>query len=276
MSVHRYYRLAVWLPLVIPALVWGVTRLFGFPLFQPLGALVAALLLSLLYGGAPYALLAAWAGAAVRRSRVAWFAETVIHPARRVVYTDGASLMHYSTVRQAIVAASLGAGATLWSARAEAQAAAQAAASLPGVVPGARVRLWLSEARLQREGPPHRFLLRATVESLDADSLRLRVPGAEGALAVPRSEIRRLEVSRGSPSRVASAVERGLGAALLGAGLAALFNAPADRGALVHERTGWRAAGVGAAWGGAAGALFGVLFPYERWRRVMPRRVVSY
>jgi hypothetical protein len=61
MSVHRYYRLAVWLPLVIPGLVWAGARLFGLPAFELLHDLAVTLLLSLLYGGVPYAVLAAWA-----------------------------------------------------------------------------------------------------------------------------------------------------------------------------------------------------------------------
>ena len=35
------------------------------------------------------------------------------------------------------------------------------------------------------------------------------------------------------------------------------------------RRTDWRAAGVGAAWGAGIAGTIGLIFPYERWRRVI-------
>jgi hypothetical protein len=134
------------------------------------------------------------------------------------------------------------------------------------VRPGARVRVWIPEPDRQQEGPYRRQLLRGTVESVDG-TLRVRVPGTAGSLAIPRASVRRLDVSRGV-SRPASAVERAIGGAIGGAISFALLNDPRRRGG-PHYRTDWRAAGVGAAWGGGIGAVIGLAFPHERWHRVI-------
>jgi hypothetical protein len=134
------------------------------------------------------------------------------------------------------------------------------------VRPGTRVRVWIPETDRQQEGPYRRQLLRGTVESVDG-TLRLRVPGTAGSLAIPRASVRRLDVSRGV-SRPASAVERAIGGAIGGAISFALLNDPRRRGG-PHYRTDWRAAGVGAAWGGGIGAVIGLAFPHERWHRVI-------
>lgn len=134
------------------------------------------------------------------------------------------------------------------------------------VRPGTRVRVWIPEPSRQEEGPYRRQLLRGTVESVDG-TLRLRVPGTTGSLAIPRAAVRRLDVSRGV-SRGASAVERAVGGAIGGAITYALLNDPRRRGG-PHYRTDWRAAGVGAAWGGGIGAVIGFAFPHERWHRVI-------
>ena len=135
------------------------------------------------------------------------------------------------------------------------------------VQPQSRVRVWIPETPRQEEGPNRRQLLRGTVESVDASSLRLRIPGISGSLAIPRASVRRLDVSRGV-SRGASMVERAVGGAIGGAILFALLNDP-DRSGGPHYRTDWRAAGVGAAWGGGIGAVVGLTFPHEHWRRVI-------
>jgi len=110
--------------------------------------------------------------------------------------------------------------------------------------------------------------LRGTVESVDG-SVRLRVPGASGPLAIPRTSVRRLDVSRGV-SRAASAAERAVGGAIGGAISFALLNDP-DRSGGPHYRTDWRAAGVGAGWGAGIGAIIGFAIPHERWHRVTRR-----
>ncbi len=120
-------------------------------------------------------------------------------------------------------------------------AARVANAQFPAEVrPGTRVRVWIPEMPRQEEGPYRRQLLRGTVESVDGGSLRLRIPG----------------------------VERAVGGAIGGAITLALLNDPRRRGG-PHYRTDWRAAGVGAAWGGGIGAVVGLAFPHERWHRVI-------
>jgi hypothetical protein len=109
--------------------------------------------------------------------------------------------------------------------------------------------------------------LRGTVESVDEGTVRVRVPGALGSLAIPRASVRRLDVSRGV-SRGASMVERAVGGAIGGAIVFALLNDPRRRGG-PNYRTDWRAAGVGAAWGAGIGAVIGLTWPHERWRRVI-------
>ena len=138
------------------------------------------------------------------------------------------------------------------------------------VTVGTRVRVWLPESNRQSEGPWSRQLLRGSVEGVAGDTLRLSVPGAFGAISIPRSSMRRLEVSRGV-SRPASAFERAVGGAIGGAISWAIVNDPRNvRGP--HYRTDWQAAGVGAAWGAGIGAVIGLLFPHERWRQVGRKR----
>src|SRR5437868_4341487 len=86
--------------------------------------------------------------------------------------------------------------------------ASLASAQFPARVQvGTRVRVWLPEQSRQMEGPWRRQLLRGTIESIAADTLRLGIPGTLGTVAIPRSSIKRIEVSLGV-SRGASMVER--------------------------------------------------------------------
>jgi len=149
---------------------------------------------------------------------------------------------------------------------------AVAQAQFPSEVkPGARVRVWLPEPYRQEDGPARRQLLRGTVETVTPDTLRLSIPGTATLLAIPRSSVRRLQLSRGEPSRPASAIERAIGGALGGAISFAAMNDPRRSGG-PHYRTDWRAAGVGAAWGAGFGAVVGFVFPHEQWRGVRLRR----
>lgn len=134
------------------------------------------------------------------------------------------------------------------------------------VQPGARVRVWIPETNRQQEGPNRKQLLRGTVESVDG-TLQLRVPGTAGSLAISRASVRRLDVSRGV-SRGASMFERAVAGAIGGAITFGLSNHP-DNATGPSYRTDWRAAGVGAAWGAGIGAVVGLIWPYERWRRVI-------
>ena len=132
---------------------------------------------------------------------------------------------------------------------------------------GTRIRVWVPEPYSQDRGPWRRQLLRGTVASLTPDTLRLSVPGTDGTLAVARASIRRLDVSRGRPSRPASAIERAFAGAIVGAISTALDNDPNGTRWPNYSR-GWRAAGEGAKWGAAFGAVVGFVLPTERWRRV--------
>ena len=136
---------------------------------------------------------------------------------------------------------------------------------------GARVRVWVPEPYRQMEGPARRQLLRGTVETLASDTLYLSIPGTAGTVAVPRVAMRRLQLSRGRPSRPASAIERAVGGAIGGAVSWASLNDPRRRGG-PHYATDWRAAGVGAVWGAGIGAVTGLVFPHEQWRRVRLRK----
>lgn len=143
-----------------------------------------------------------------------------------------------------------------------------AAAQFPSdVQPGTRVRVWIPEPARQDQSPDHRQLLRGTVESIDGGILRLVVPGTAGSLAIPRSSVRRLDVSRGV-SGAASMLQRAAGGAIGGAILFALLNDP-NRAGGPHYDTDWHAAGVGAAWGAGIGGAIGLVFPFEQWRRVI-------
>jgi hypothetical protein len=143
-----------------------------------------------------------------------------------------------------------------------------AAAQFPSEVQsGARVRVWLPEPALQEQGPMRRQLLRGTVQSVDRTMLNLSVPGTAGTLAIPRAAVRRLDVSRGV-SRPISMVERAVAGAIASAITLGLMNDP-RRSSSPHYRTDWQAAGVGAAWGGGVGAVIGLIWPYEHWKRVI-------
>lgn len=132
---------------------------------------------------------------------------------------------------------------------------------------GTRVRVWIPEATRQAEGPNKRQLLRGEVEAVNAETLRLRIPGSSGAIAIPRTAVRRLDVSRGV-SRPASMIERAVGVGIATAITLALMNDPGNSSG-PNFRTDWEAAGVGAAWGAGVGAVAGLIWPYERWRRVI-------
>lgn len=62
MSVRLIYRISIWLPLLVPAGALVVVRLFDLqPANVPARKFVQLMAASLLYGGIPYGVLAAWA-----------------------------------------------------------------------------------------------------------------------------------------------------------------------------------------------------------------------
>jgi hypothetical protein len=105
-------------------------------------------------------------------------------------------------------------------------------------------------------------LLRGKVTALAADTLYLAVADSLGPLAIPRTLIQRLDLSRGVPSRGVSALRRGVGGAIGGALVGWAI------GALDDDIDNGDAALIGGAIGLGTGALFGALFPHERWKRM--------
>lgn len=132
---------------------------------------------------------------------------------------------------------------------------------------GTRVQVRLPEVQYQFAGTRGQFL-RGRVTALNPDTLYLAVTDSVGPLAIPRGLIDRLAVSRGVPSRVESALKRGLlsGAltALLVAGLAELDDDPGSD-------TGTSAL-VGGAVGFGTGVVFGAIYPRERWKSLDLRK----
>ena len=145
------------------------------------------------------------------------------------------------------------------------QAAATLSAQWPAsITPGTRVRVRLPEVQYQ-EGTHRGHLLRGRVTALAPDTLYLAVTDSLGPLAVPRTLVEHLDISRGVPSRATSALRRGL---LAGAGTAlllVLFNEMDDGSDRTSPGT---AALVGAGVGVSLGALVGALYPRERWASV--------
>lgn len=145
----------------------------------------------------------------------------------------------------------------------------QSAADLPA---GTRVRV----------AEPATGRLVGTVTEVRRDTLLVLARGE--VHAVPISSIRTIQVSRGRPPRLASALEGGAIGLLTGAiGGAASLAIPSllapdacDRegdGVLCFSTGEWALVGVviGAPLGAASGAVAGLIFPRERWRSVTPR-----
>ena len=134
----------------------------------------------------------------------------------------------------------------------------------PSVSSGARVQVCLPEVQYQLGGR-RGHLVRGRVTSLTTDTLYLAVTDSLGPLAIPRQMIERLEFSRGVPSRLASALRRGLiSAAATSLLLVVLneFDEEQNRGS-----TG-SAALIGAVGGFVAGGVAGAIYPTERWKHV--------
>lgn len=132
----------------------------------------------------------------------------------------------------------------------------------PDLRVGARVRLQLPEAEFQYMGSRGQ-LVRGTVAHLFPDTLYLRLGDSVGTVAIPRALIRRLDVSRGIPSRIGSAARTGLFWGLALGLVTALYpqREPATRS---HTEE----AAIGAGVGFSLGAMFGAIYPLERWKRL--------
>ena len=106
-------------------------------------------------------------------------------------------------------------------------------------------------------------LLRGRVSSLAEDTLYLAVADSLGPLAIPRSFVKRLEISRGAPSRGISALLGGLIGGAFGAATFYLVTVISPNGGDSGD-----AALMGGAIGLGLGGLSGALWPQERWKRV--------
>jgi hypothetical protein len=132
------------------------------------------------------------------------------------------------------------------------------------LVSGARVRARLPEVQYQMDGV-RGHLIRGRVTALSGDTLYLAVTDSLGPLAIPRSLIQRLDVSRGVPSRGLSALQRGVLSGALGALTGLLvFGIDDEPDGIVAGEAALVYGGVSLALGGVLGALF----PHERWKRV--------
>jgi hypothetical protein len=59
MSIYTIYRGCIWLPILVPAVLIVVAKAFGLPLAE--GIVAELIAYSLIWGGLPYTVLAAWA-----------------------------------------------------------------------------------------------------------------------------------------------------------------------------------------------------------------------
>jgi hypothetical protein len=151
-------------------------------------------------------------------------------------------------------------------------AAAPVASAGQQIAPQTRVRITLAPQR-DVEGREDPQVLRGTLLSMTADSMTLQVHPAATPVTVARTAVRRIDVSRGVPSRVASAAIGGLGGAALGS-LALMQDANVTAAGDTAHGSVTKRALAGAAIGGAIGIVSGALYPHERWRRVrIPRGV---
>jgi len=122
---------------------------------------------------------------------------------------------------------------------------------------GSRVRVTIPDSLRPDMFMPRARSVVGTLARATPDTLWLEI-GSPDSVRVARNTVRRLEVSRGA-SRVASALERGIGLGAMGFLLVQSLSDHPDR----RER----ATKVGLSTAGVA-ALAGALWPFERWRRV--------
>ena len=102
------------------------------------------------------------------------------------------------------------------------------------------------------------------VARLGTDTLYLAVTDSLGPLAIHRSLIERVDISRGVPSRGSSALGRGLFSAAGWALIGLVY------GSIDDDVEAGDAALVGGTIGFGIGAIVGAIWPQERWKRVKP------
>jgi len=140
-----------------------------------------------------------------------------------------------------------------------------ASAQSDSVPLGERVRVRVADLHRQGDMLPRLMELRGTLTRADSSDLFIAIAPGGGTIAIPRRSVRSLAVSAGVPSRLESAVRRGIAWTFIGAFLGFGFRDFPDR----DGRTPWRdAVTAGAAAGALTGVIMGAFTPYERWRRV--------
>jgi len=127
--------------------------------------------------------------------------------------------------------------------------------------PGRRIQVRVLEREAQIMMGPRGQDLRGTLAGLAPDTLYLRITDSLGTLAIPRRLVRRLQISRGVPSRMESAARMGLQMGAVYA-LLALIIPDDNNGSLTRSEAVLVSGGVGL----AGGAIVGALFPVERWK----------
>jgi hypothetical protein len=139
----------------------------------------------------------------------------------------------------------------------------------PDVRPGARVSVQLPDTVRQAIFGRPRVTLRGTVIAVSADTLTITpLGGLAGAVAVPRSRIDRLWISRGVPSRRTSAFRAGVRGAFLGTSMGYYARYVDERGEPEFDRRMAEHAAMGAGIGLVVGIIAGAWRPVERWKRL--------
>lgn len=133
------------------------------------------------------------------------------------------------------------------------------------IPPGTRIRVDLHREDVSRIRRSFTQSVAGTLVGERGDTLLLAVRGGTGELRVPRTALRDIHVSRGTPGRFRSALLRAWLPALGGAAIAAGRSAIGRGDAGVSPG---RAALSGAASSAAFAGAIGFLFPAERWRKV--------
>ena len=135
------------------------------------------------------------------------------------------------------------------------------------ITEGSRVRVTIPDGFRQHTWESRQALIHGSVTRVSNDSLYLTLPNAAGTVGIDRLQIKKLAVSRGMQSPVESAIVKGIGSAI---GFAASswirwqLTPKEDRG----KNSAAEAAGISAAYGFGVGAVVGVIWPTEKWKRV--------
>lgn len=148
--------------------------------------------------------------------------------------------------------------------------ALHAQAELDSLAPGTRVRIFLPDSLRQpgQSGSPA-LLLRGTLTRQRADTLFLALAPGVGEVAVTRGALRRVDVSRGMPSRLESAGAEAVRVGLLYALLSTITYVTRTDDGTADRLSYPQHVGVSVGLGFVTGGIVGAIWPRERWRRVL-------